>query len=75
MAEIRPITTSLTGYFKLSSKQCLQSLEEEEMSRIPDTSIVGSLMYVMVCTRHDLAYTICTVSRFMLNQTINIEKQ
>ena len=25
MAEVRPVTTLLTGHFKLSSKQCLQS--------------------------------------------------
>ena len=28
MAEVKPITTSLVGHFKLSSKQCPQSPEE-----------------------------------------------
>jgi len=37
------------------------------MSRVPYASAVGSLMYVMVCTRSDLAYAITTVSRFMSN--------
>jgi len=68
MAEERPVTTPLAGHFKLSSKQCPQSLKEEEgMSRVPYASVVGSLMYAMVCTRPDLVYAISTVSRFMSN--------
>ena len=44
------VTTPLAGHFKLSSKQCLRSLEEEEvMSRVRYASAVGSLMYAMVC--------------------------
>jgi len=67
MAEIRPVTTSLANHFKLSSKQCPQSPEYEEMSRVSYTSAVGSRMYAMVCTRLDLAYAISTVSQFMSN--------
>jgi len=68
MAEVRPVTTLLAGHFKLSSKQCPQSPEdEEEMSRVSCASAVGSLMYVMVCTRPDLAYAVSTVSQFMSN--------
>jgi len=68
MTEVRPVITLLTGHFKLSFKQCSQSLEEEnEISRILYISAVGSLMYVMVCTRSDLAYAVNTISRFMSN--------
>ena len=68
MAEVRPVTTSLAGHFKLSSKQCPQSPEEEEeMSRVSYTSAVGSLMYTIVCTRPDLAYAVSTVSQFISN--------
>jgi len=68
MTEIRPVTTTLAGHFKLSSKQYLQSLEEEkEMSRVPYASVVRSLMYAMVCTRPNLVYAVSTVSRFMSN--------
>ena len=56
MKEARPVTTPLASHFKLSSKQCPQSLDEEkEISRVPYASVVGSLMYVMVCTRPNLA--------------------
>jgi len=68
MAEARPVTTPLAGHFKLFSKQCPQSSEEEEeMSRVPYASAVGSLMYVMVCTRPDFSYAVNTISRFMSN--------
>ena len=68
MTEARPVTTPLAGHFRLSSEQCSQSPgEEEEMSRVPYTSVVGSLMYAIVCTRPDLAFAVSTVSRFMSN--------
>ena len=37
------------------------------MSRVPYASAVGSLIYTMICTRHDLAYAVSTVSQFMSN--------
>jgi len=48
MTKERLATTPLAGYFKLSSKQCPQSPEEEEkeMSRVSYASAVGSLIYV-----------------------------
>ncbi|XP_073046052.1 secreted RxLR effector protein 161-like [Primulina eburnea] len=35
------------------------------MKRVPYASAVGSLMYLMICTRPDLAYSVSMVSRFM----------
>ena len=46
MAEVRPVTTLLAGHFKLSSKQCPQSLKEEkEMSRVPYASTMGCMLW------------------------------
>ena len=60
----RSVTIPLAGHFKLSSKQCPQSQEEEEeKSRVPYSSAMGSLMYSMACTRSDFAYA----DRFMSN--------
>jgi len=72
MVKARPTTTSLTGYFRLSSSQCPN---KNEMSRVPYASAVGSLMYVIVCTRSDLAYAVSTVSRFSQIQEGNIGKR
>ncbi|XP_070039108.1 secreted RxLR effector protein 161-like [Nicotiana tomentosiformis] len=35
------------------------------MSKVSYASAVGSLMYVMVCTRPDIAYAVGVVSRYM----------
>jgi hypothetical protein len=37
------------------------------MSRVPYSSSVGSLMYVMVCTRPDISHAVGVVSRNMNN--------
>ena len=35
------------------------------MSRVPYSSVVGSLMYAMVCSLPDLAYAVSAVSKYM----------
>ena len=66
MDQSKPVGTSLAAHFKLSSKECPKTIEEvEHMSHIPYSSAVGSLMYVMVCTRLALSHAISVVSRFM----------
>jgi hypothetical protein len=37
------------------------------MSKVPYSSVVGSLMYAMVCSRPDLSYAMNLVSRYMSN--------
>eukprot|EP00253_Pinus_taeda_P025132 PITA_25132 len=39
--------------------------EEEDMSRVLDASVVGSLMYAMVCTRPNIAHAVGVLSKFM----------
>ena len=35
------------------------------MSKVPYASAIGSLIYVMVCTRVDIAHVVGVVSKFM----------
>jgi hypothetical protein len=37
------------------------------MSRVPYSSVVGSLIYVMVCTRPDIAHAVGVMSIYMNN--------
>ena len=37
------------------------------MSRAPYSSIVGSLMYAMVCTRPDIAHVVGVLRRYMIS--------
>ena len=39
----------------------------EHMSHVPYANVIGSLMYVMICTRPDLAYAVSMVSQYMHN--------
>ena len=49
----------------LSSNQCPKTQAEiERMRGIPYTSIVGSLMYAMLCTRPDICFAVGMVSRY-----------
>jgi hypothetical protein len=51
---------------KLSADQCPKIREEEEdMSSVPYASVVGSLIYAMVCTRLDIAHAMGFLSRYM----------
>ena len=52
----------------MSAEQCPKTQEEEEdMSHVPHASVVGSLMYAMVCTRPDIAHEVGVLSSFMSN--------
>ena len=66
MQNAKPITTPLVAHFRLSSALCPQSDEKVDyMSRVPYSSVVGSLMYAIVCSHLDLAYAISAVSKYM----------
>ena len=52
----------------LSKSMCPQSEEDrQEMSNVPYASAVGSLMYAMLCTRPEIAYSMSVVSEFQAN--------
>ena len=68
MSKVKPVVSPLAGHFKLNSKQCPTSeQEEQDMKNVPYASAVGSLMYAMVCTRPDIAHRVGVVSRFLSN--------
>ncbi|KAG9458306.1 hypothetical protein H6P81_002814 [Aristolochia fimbriata] len=51
-----------------SMNQCPKNnLEKEQMKNIPYTSVVGSLMYVQVCTRPDIAFVVGMLGRYQSN--------
>ncbi|KAE8729592.1 putative Leucine-rich repeat protein kinase family protein [Hibiscus syriacus] len=68
MQDYKSISTPLPINFKLSSSMSPSSEEERmEMSRVPYASVMGSLMFVMICTRPDIAQAVGVVSRYMAN--------
>ena len=69
MNNVNLVNIPLASQFNLSSSLCPSSREEnDDMSRVPYSSIVGSLMYEMVCTRLDISHHVVgVVSRYMVN--------
>ena len=66
MQECKPIKVPIPVGVRLSIEQCPKTQEEEEgMSHVPYASVVGSLMYAMVCTRADIAHAVGVLSRYM----------
>nr|GEV28630.1 retrovirus-related Pol polyprotein from transposon TNT 1-94 [Tanacetum cinerariifolium] len=53
----KSVQIPLGGLFKLSLKDCpIRDCDVERMSKVPYANAVGSLIYLMVCTRPDIAY-------------------
>ena len=68
MKKSKPVSTPLAGHFKLSERLCPSTEKEKgEMSIIPYSSAIGSLMYTMVFTRQDISHAVGVVSRFLVN--------
>ncbi|GKB48936.1 retrotransposon protein, putative, ty1-copia subclass [Tanacetum coccineum] len=64
----KSVQMPLGGHFKLSLKDCpVRDCDVERMSKVPYANAVGSLMYLMVCTRPDIAYAVSVVSRYLAN--------
>ena len=52
----------------LSKEQCPKTPQEvEDMKKILYASVVGSLMYAMLCTRPNICYAVGIVSRYQSN--------
>ena len=66
--DAKPVGSVFPKNCKLNAKQCSKGRKEEaKMKKVPYASVVGSLMYVMVCTRSDIAFVVGAVSRYMSN--------
>ena len=66
MQECKLVKVPIHVGVKLSMDQCPKTQEEEEdMSHAPYASVVGSLMYAMVCTELDIAHAMGFFSRYM----------
>ncbi|KAL2231326.1 UNVERIFIED_CONTAM: Retrovirus-related Pol polyprotein from transposon TNT 1-94 [Sesamum indicum] len=68
MENSKPTSVLLAAHFQLSKDQCPKtSFEKDKMSKVPYSNVIGSIMFLMVCTRPDIAYAISCLSRYMSN--------
>ena len=67
MQNAKATSTPLASHFKLRKYMCPKTQKEiDYMLKIPYSSVVGILMYAMVC-RPDIAHAVGVVSRYMNN--------
>jgi hypothetical protein len=64
----KSVSTPLGSHFRLTKDQSPKTDQKKVyMNNVPYTSVTGSLMYAMVCTRSDIAHVVGVVSRYMSN--------
>ena len=56
-----------TGAYLTTAMSPQNDLEREEMKRVPYRELVGTLLYVMVATRPDIAYALSVLCKYMAN--------
>ena len=68
MATSKVVSTPLAQHIKISARDSPKDpTDRQVMSYVPYSNATGSLMYLMVCTRPDLAHSSSLVSRHMGN--------
>lgn len=66
MTGAKPVSVPFASQFKLSTDMSPKTDKEmEQMSNVPYSSAIGSIMYAMVCTRPDISHVVSVVSRYM----------
>ncbi|KAL0458871.1 UNVERIFIED_CONTAM: Retrovirus-related Pol polyprotein from transposon TNT 1-94 [Sesamum latifolium] len=68
MTTAKPTPVPLAAHFQLCKNQSPNSeTEKERMKIFPYSNAIGSVMYLMVSTRPDIAYAVSCLSKFMSN--------
>ena len=68
MHDCKPMDTFVEKNLSLSLDMCPKiPNEKEQMSKVPYSSVIGSLMYAMMCTRPNIFYVLGLVNRFQSN--------
>jgi len=64
--DTKSVCTPLAPHFKLKATTSPTSVEKHEyMTHVSYASVLGNLMYEIVCTRPDLSQVVSIVSRYM----------
>ncbi|GBM98011.1 Retrovirus-related Pol polyprotein from transposon TNT 1-94 [Araneus ventricosus] len=68
MQDAKTVKTPLDPSVKLTKEMCPKTeAEKAEMSWYPYRSLIGSLMYLAICTRPDICHTVSYLSQFNEN--------
>ena len=62
MSEAKLVGSTLPTNCKFNARQCSKSeMDKADIKKVPYASTVGNLMYSMVSTRQEIAFTVGTV--------------
>ena len=68
MCKAKPVGSTLSVNCKINARQCLRGeMDKAKMKKVSYASTIGSLMYVMVFTRSNIAFAVRMVSLYMSN--------
>ncbi|GBN16134.1 Retrovirus-related Pol polyprotein from transposon TNT 1-94 [Araneus ventricosus] len=71
MQDAKKVKTPLDPSIKLTKEMCPKTeAEKAEMSLYPYWSLIGSLMYLAICTRPDICHTVSYLSQFNENASM-----
>ena len=71
MENAKVISVPLPSHLKLTKEMYPKRQEEnDKMSMVPYSLVVGSLMYIMVSTRLDITHAVGVFSRYMSHPEI-----
>ena len=66
MHDCKPMDTPVEKNISLDMCHKMPN-EKEQMSKVPYSNAIGSLMYAMMCTRLDICYVVGLVNKFQSN--------
>lgn len=72
MRKVKPIFAAVLACFRLSAN--LYPKANKDMNHILYSSAFGNILYMIVCTKLDIAQTVSVVSMKLANQTNNTRK-
>jgi hypothetical protein len=68
MQDCKSVDTPIAKNEGLSLRMCPKTSDEKtQMKKVHYSSVVGSLIYVMMCTRPDISFAVEMVSRYQAN--------
>ena len=69
MKDCSPSVAPIVKGDRFNLNQCPKhDIEKEKMKNIPYAAVVGSIMYVQVCTRPDIAFVVSMLGRYRVTQ-------
>jgi len=59
ITNLKPVSTPIISHYKLGDEQSPKTVEKQRyMDNLPFANLIGSIMYVMVCTHPNITFVV-----------------